>query len=265
MVLIYFNALEKIVKDSFTAVKDCTTDSATTSPIIVGGMAIQVHCYQDQDLLRSTSDLDLLYLPRIESFQQFQDGEGGKILRAIRKSGYQVQLKKSRANYEVKVMDGQGNKAKQLFFIHFDCLSDELFAKTGYISQREVENAIFHEQGEFAGLYVKRLEDILPHKVKRVRGKIQAGAQSNPLFGTLYQQAERMLWKNLAPLATKEWCNQIADMQNSFPSDEKSHSPVYDVNKDLYDICLLARKIESSPGMFNRSYYLNSVREINSI
>ena len=265
MVLIYFNVLEDIVKKSLITVSSTTESVAQASPIVVGGIGIQLHCFKDRDLLRSTSDLDLLYLPRIASVKDFQEGIGGKVISKIRSFGYQAQPKKSRSNYEVKVMKGQGQQAKELFFIHFDCLSDELYEKTRYISEREVDNAIESEIPELGRLFIKRIKNILPHKVKRIRKKLNEGGIVDPLSQSLYRNAEQMKWSSLASYATPMWCMEIAGLQNRFPSDEKSHSPVYDVNKDLYDVCLLARKIESEPDCFNRSYYLNARSQIEQI
>ncbi|MBI4983259.1 hypothetical protein HZC32_01305 [Candidatus Woesearchaeota archaeon] len=36
----------------------------------------------------------------------------------------------------------------------------------------------------------------------------------------------------------------------------------YIINKDLYDLCLLARHIEGKPSCFNKAYYLEAKTKI---
>lgn len=266
MVLLYFTSLEQVVKNSLLAVAAVSEEESKKSPIVVGGIAVQVHCGHEREQLRPTSDLDILYLPQITEYQDFCRGIGGELRRRLLPDGYQVQLKKSRSNFEVKVMNGQGSKARELFFIHFDNLSPPLYARTKAISEREAENALrMPIPGTETEVYVKRMEDILPHKVRRLRKKLREAEEQNPLLEMLCSYAERNEWGQLANLSFKEWLEGITQMQNSFPPTQKVHPPLYSFNKDLYDVCLLARKIEGDPSQFNRAYYLQAKGEIEEL
>jgi hypothetical protein len=272
MVLSYFTVQDTIVQNAIKTLSQVDCKDKSNSPILVGGIAVQLHSLDvpsSTNLLRPTCDLDLLYMPDIDSYVDFERGIGGCFSKILKKEGYQIQLKKikNRPQYEVKIMNGQGLKAKELFFIHFDKLGYELNAKTRFVSERESTNALEHE---YNGGYIllKRMEDIIPHKIKRVRKGIVGGFNVSPLEKALHKTAEQGDWASLANHTNllSAWLDNILIQQNNLLlSDNHTPPREYTITKDLYDICLLARKIEGTHGAFNKAYYLNSKFEVDSI
>jgi hypothetical protein len=268
MVLLYFTTSDDIVKGALLSVFKGQPEDKMKNPVIVGGVAIQLHCQDIHEALRSTSDMDLMYIPQIQNFQAFSNGIGKSIQSNLIEQGYQVQLKKikDRPNYEVKIMNGQGNKAKELFFIHFDMPSPKSSAKTLYITEREVEHAIALDIGSANyPILVKRIEDILPHKLKRVNKIISTLDTVSSLEKVLFNLADQGNWKDVANAPMGQWLNYILEKQNQLDVNQRQLPKSYTLNKDLYDICLLARKIEGTPGIFNKAYYEQAKQEVNSI
>lgn len=263
MVLSYFRALDNIVNDAARIVANVSTDSYANSPVIVGGMAIQLHCLDYPDLLRSTSDLDVFTIESFANRAAFMAGFGDRISRGVREAGYQVQVKKSRNSYTIFMMDGQNSKAKQLFLINFDYSSPKNHERTKHVSERRASNAVYLKE---KGLHVVRIEDIIPHKLKRLRGVLRRLDRVENLTMALYEDAEDSKWTNLAGVPLGTWLELITIEQNRFTDAEKRRSPsLYVVSKDLYDIALLSRVIEGTPGSFNKAYYLDAKSQIDAI
>jgi len=263
MVLVHFTILEDVVRNSMDALSDISTQDKSTSPIIVGGMAVQLHCPERKELLRPTGDIDLLYLPRISDYQEFARGLGGEMQNALRARGYQVQLKRTRSSYEVKIMKGQQAKAQELFFVHFECLPQG--QQDNLIDKREAENSV--ELGEREkSIYVIRIEDIIPRKIRRIRRVLEEqGEKADPLHRSLYKLADSGDWGKLAQYTLEDWCTAITTMQAGFSISQKVPPRDYVINKDLYDLCLLARKVDGQPHLFNRSYYSVARSQIDAI
>lgn len=267
MALVYFTIEDKIVKSSLVALsKSSRKSNSLVSPILTGGIALQIYCKDFNEFLRPTSDIDLIYVPRIMDFDEFSEGIGQKIQKNILKQGFQVQLKKirNRFNYQVKVMDGQGKKAKGLFFIHFDQLSPELYKKTGFITLEEAKNSN-SIQYEGHPLHIKKIEDMIPHKLKRLKKSIHYTGFDSPLEESLFHNAENLEWGELAKIPLDNWLNNIIVMQNELTASVEPRSHKYTINKDLYDLCLLSRYIEGNSGSFNKAYFLKSKKIIDSI
>ena len=188
-------------------------------------------------------------------------------LKLRKEGGYQVQLKGSptRNMYEIKVMNGQQNKAKELFFIHFGnqpYSAEEPDRQK--IFHREAANAVnVYKDSENSPLYVVRIEDIIPRKIMRIHSHLDKSP--DPLHHSMYAQAESGDWEHLAQVSLDGWCEQLTIMQNGFLPTQKTPPKDYVVNKDLYDICRLARAIESHPEKFNKSYYLNAKAEVRAV
>lgn len=263
MVLLYFTVLEKIVRESLAAVSAVSTTDSKASPVVAGGMAIHIHCSDYPDILRPTSDLDAAYLPGVESYANFGSGVGGQLQRELLNKGYQVQLKRGRGKYEVKIMNGQGAQAKELFFIHFGNLPFEIRKRQYSTFEREAAHALNVNTGtDEKPLYVMRIEDIIPRKMKRLAKNLAPPSVVDPMHHSLYQQAEKGEWDALTRISLSEWNDNLTRMQLGFPSDQKNLPQNYVVNKDLYDLCVLARKIEGDPACFNRAYFITAMSEV---
>jgi hypothetical protein len=266
MALLYFTIQDKIVKNALDSIYCPKYQSRRETPIVVGGIAIQLHCPEMPDALRPTSDIDLLYLPEINNYLHFSQGPANEISACLRAKGYQVQLKKSRnlPLYEVKVMNGQGNKAKEMFFIHFDKVSPEIEKRTGCISEREAENAI-EMQTDNGYALVKRIEDIVPYKIRRINRILNKNEEGSPLEKSMADLADQGKWSELANTSLEPWLTHLIDAQNTLEHGKKILPPSYVLSKDLFDICLLARKIEGNPEKFNRAYYAIAKQEVESM
>lgn len=265
MAMLYFTINDTITTKTLESISSVTTAHKNESPIIVGGMAVQFHCKDSPDFLRPTSDVDIMYTPQIPNYNSFNTGIGGTLMSFLKNSGYQVQLKKvkDRTLYEVKIMNGQGAKAKELFFIHFDQISPDKISNAPHIIDRETANAL---EEEYIGkkLYIQRIEDIIPHKIKRIRKNMKITNDSSSLEKSLYEAAESGIWNNLANVPFQSWANLITEEQNSLSKENSPRRVKYVINKDLYDVCLLAHKIESNPSVFNKAYFLQSKSELDS-
>jgi hypothetical protein len=267
MTLVYFTANDKIVGKAIRALYAQKYSRIRDTPLMVGGMAIQLHCRDMQHALRPTSDIDVAYLPEIADYKAFSAGIGKNIADSLITQGYQVQLKKRKGTplYEVKIMNGQGNKAKELFFIHFDKLFPEAAKDASALYEREQENAVEVLVAEDSIGLIKRVEDIVPHKLRRVRTMLNKLDGASDLERALYELADAGSWSKLANTPIEPWLTNIINVQNNLEHASKSLPQTYVLSKDLYDICLLARKIEGTAGSFNRSYYSKAKREVESL
>lgn len=260
MVLQYFTLENKIVKDSLEAILNSKKNEKL---VIVGGMAVQFYC-NDPRLRRPTSDVDILLKPNM-SFEEFINGFGKKIQEYIIRKKYQCQLKRARSANEVKIMDGQHNKAKQLFFIHFTRYSDEFLQKYDSISERELTHANELTIPDLdLRVYVKRIEDIIPHKLNRLKKYIEL--LEDPLKKTLVYSAEESDWDALAKFKGNlyKWNEEITLLQSKLekePQDRLTQA-CYIVNKDLYDIIILSIRIVLDKENFNFEYYISAKEEI---
>ncbi len=257
MVLIYFNVLEDIVQKTIASVGTVQkTLGSSQTPLIVGGMATQLHALAYPDLLRPTLDLDLTNCEDYADFRNFSDKIGDPLLKEIKQRGYQAQIKRVRFGYEIKVMNGQGEQAKELFFIHLDALPQPYRNKQKIEIAEELRNAI--EMGvQGVPVYVTRMEDIIPRKIKRLREKIKEMADGDELLESLHTYAEQGRWGDLSSVPLQEWATRITESQNDFTKNKITRPPArYVVSKDCFDICLLSRVIEANPAKFNKAYYL---------
>ena len=257
MGLIYFNVLEDIVQRTIASVGTVQRGlSSSQQPLVVGGMATQLHALAYPQLLRPTLDLDLTNCEDYSDFRDFSSKLGDPLLKEIRKRGYQAQIKNGRLGYEIKVMNGQGDQAKELFFIHLDALPQPYREQEKIETRERLRNAIILEvQG--VPVYVTRMEDIIPRKLKRLREKKKEMTDGDELLESLHSYAEQGRWDTLSTIPLEEWATRITESQNDFTRNKVTRPPArYVVSKDCFDICLLSRVIEANPAKFNKAYYL---------
>jgi len=259
MVLEYFNINDEIVRSSIVSISGATT-IPEKSPIVVGGMAIQLYCTGDKDALRSTSDVDLLYLPNIYSFEDFSNGIGKKIIAPFEDTIYQAQLKKikHRDKYVVKIMNGQGQQAKEMFHMHID--------KSPFTSEpqlRELDENLASSAMIIANydspVFVPRIEYILARKINRLGRKLD---KVSSLERSIYTNASQGKWAEVANVPLHPWLDFIVQQQNEITSEKNNNYRDYHVNKDLYDLCLLARQVEGKDGIFNRAFFLKAKDQV---
>src|SRR3989339_1390951 len=262
MLFQYFNINDKIVEKSISSLAK-VTDIPENSPIIVGGMAIQMHCSSDKEYLRSTSDIDLVYKPEINSYNDFSNGIGGKIKEQLDETEFQSQLKKikHRDKYVIKIMNGQGNNAKELFHMHID---KSPFTKNENIAK--LDQLLMNTAVKYAVdnnyVFLPRPELIIARKLNRLKRKLNSSEST--LEKSIYNNAEHGKWGNVAKIPLHPWLDLIITQQNKITNEKDKKYYNYHINKDLYDLCLLSHQIEGKPGFLNKAFYLQAKNEIDT-
>ena len=240
-------------------------------PVVVGGIAVQLYSEDSPELLRETTDWDLIYPLRFDLFSDFEK----KVIRSLRpdltRIGYQTQGQRAGKNWAVKVMKGQGRKAQEVFFVNFDYPIPRLEEKEAKIIEREIKNSVLFEvDGE--QIFVKSLEDLIPRKIRRIDDRLGSlEPEQEGFLRSLLIEAERENWRELAKVPLLEWGSIIQTYQERLRQasergeDLRSKPSAYIASKDLYDICLLSRAIESGKHPFNRTYYSSVKKEIEDL
>lgn len=273
MVRAFFDVRESIVRDTLESIADASSGvPVAIVPIIVGGIALQLYASDQRDFLRPTSDVDLLD-PNNRSYEDFAATYGSVLRNSLRKKGYQIALKRGRSKNEVKVMKGQNANAEELFFAHSTRYQPNTFEISRKVFFRQVVNSREIELPYGLGKKVRviRIEDMIPHKLSRIRyqiGKLQdlSPVEVDPFYSTLTRSAEALDWDAFAGLDLSQWCGSLTSMQNALVTHASDPSSTvkarYTLNKDLYDIGVLGRVIASRPELFNKSYFLNARAEV---
>ncbi|MBS3162697.1 hypothetical protein J4467_02125 [Candidatus Woesearchaeota archaeon] len=264
MVLTYFGILDDIVQVSLKAVSGLDKNNLERRPVIIGGMALQAYVQETlrkPELLRPTSDIDVMTIEPFRDFRDFDERVGEDLVSRIRKLGYQAQPSriKHRNSYQIKVMRGQGNKARELFFINFDYPSDNVLSDPDFNEKRrrEIANANITRVGDIEVMTV-RIEDILSDKKDRIQRAISHLPEDHEIYlralSDIFQEGR---WEELRGVPLEKWNDRILKWQNRFDDAGQIKKPWdYILNKDLYDVCLLMQVINREPRKFNRSYYL---------
>lgn len=257
-----FDLEDKIVLDSLaslSAVKDY-------EPVVVGGLAVQIHCRKKPEYLRDTPDLDILP-PENYHYEHFMMEVYPRVSEFLKDSGYQVQPKRGRGNHCVKVMDGQNKPDSKTFFMHWTHFGSEVYDGFRDYVKKQISHSKTEKLGNLAKVRVAALEEVLPLKVRRAirfgRDKLDV---VGPLYDLLTTDAESGEWQNLASISLSKWKLKIEDMQRrlgkGLTCEGKEIAETYKLNKDLYDICLCSRVFNE--GLYGLDYfgYLENVDRI---
>jgi hypothetical protein len=267
----YFRITDGIVRSCLTTLPNLAEEDCHKYPVVVGGIAVQLYSEDSPELLRETTDLDLIYPLRFGSFSDFER----KVIRSLRpdlaRIGYQTQGQRAGKNWAVKVMKGQGRKAQEIFFVNFDYPIPRLEEKEARIIEREINNSVLFEvDGE--QIFVKSLEDLIPRKIRRIDDRLRSlEPEQEGFLRSLLIEAERENWRELAKVPLLEWGSIIQTYQERLRQasergeDLRSKPSAYIASKDLYDICLLSMAIESGKHPFNRTYYSSVKKEIEDL
>ena len=248
-----------------------TLDSLDTlgeaKPIVVGGLAIQLHASHMSGLLRTTPDVDLLIHENVH-FDDFLTDIYPEPSRFLKDIDYQVQPKRGRGNNSLKVMSGQNKKGSEHFLMHWTVFSPFLYEKMLDYIDRQIE---FSENVKYSELRkdvkVASLEEIVPLKIQRsIRfGSGDMEAFVGPVYSSLIESARKARCGFLSSMPLQEWKEVIERMQDNIRikvgyNDSNLMGP-YKLTKDIFDLCLAARVISESPSKFDRDRYdLNIAR-----
>ncbi len=269
MVREFFDIQEKPVRDTLESLAIAGAQEGESRLVLVGGMALQMYATTERDLLRPTSDIDVLD-PANRSYEVFRGGIANSMIAELRKRGYAAQSKRGKAKNEVKVMKGQNARAQELFFAHFTRYSPETFKRIAQVTEREVAYAkelVLPYEGSQCTIKVVSPEDMIPYKLRRLKNYMEKERIEDPIYGVLLAQVEDFNWEELAKIDLRDWCERLTTMQSRIAGHNGETTPEkgrYVVNKDLYDFCLLARVFESRPELFNRAYLLQARDEVES-
>ncbi|MBM3232059.1 hypothetical protein FJZ21_01625 [Candidatus Pacearchaeota archaeon] len=258
-----FDLGDKIVRDSLASLSVVNS----TNPVVVGGLAVQIHCRRKSEFLRDTPDADIL-TPENMTYEHFLIDIFPRVAEYLRDNGYQVQPKKGRGNHCVKVMEGQNKQDSKTFFIHWTNFGKEVYAGFKDYVQKQINYSRFESFEGVENVRVAALEEILPLKVRRA---IKFGRDRQDVVGPFYDllttDAEYGDWSRLSAFSLEGWKLKIEEMQRKLgrkvaSCDYRDMAETYKLNKDLFDICLAARVFNEGLYALDFYDYLNNVDRI---
>lgn len=257
----YFGINDEIVMDCL----DSLYSFEDHRPIVVGGLAIQIHGAEREKILRKTSDADLL--GSNETFEDFREGTFMEIYPFLRKKGYCVNPKRGRGNNAAQMIKNMNKSNQESFLVHWT-----LFPRSGYDDfkdyiqkQKEFAKEIVYSKDRRPTL-VASLEEILPLKIRR---SITHGSKRADLVGPLYEilitNAKKSNWGTLANIPLTDLGSGLSSMQKRLKEDGpyiKERFSTYKLTKDIYDLCLSARLIADSSQDFDKDRYEENLNRI---
>jgi len=268
MVERYFKLSDLPLKDSLTSllfVGDSGNPNGVT-PIVVGGVAIQIHAESYRALLRRTPDLDLLLPDNIE-YEEFIQKVTPRPMEFLKSEGYQVQTKRGRLNNTLKVMRNQNKPNAEELLVHFMQFSPNVWNDFKDYVANQIK---FSRQMTYSATGEKvqtvALEELIPLKLQRT---IKYGSNRSDLVGPVYSSlimhAIRGNWGHLAGMPIGDWKETIHKMQSEAGIDDPlklERVSTYKLSKDIYDLCLAARVINDSLSTFDKDRYEQNVKRI---
>jgi len=250
----YFGINDEILRDSLDSLSVFKEDR----PLVVGGLAIQIHGKERERILRKTSDADLL--SENESFENFCEGTYKKIYSSLKEKGYQVYSKRGRGNNAVKVVKNMNKPGQETFLLHWTLFPGEQYENfSDYIQRQKQFAEEVSYSGERESVLVASLEEILPLKIRRT---FTHGNKREDLVGPLYESlvsnAKRGNWGTLASLPLTDLGRGLIRLQKRLKEKgpyTKERFFTYKLSKDVYDLCLSARLIADSSIDFDKYRY----------
>ena len=257
----YFKLDGPIVRDSVTALM-----FTEGSPVVVGGLAIQIHAREMRSFWRNTPDLDLILPGNIE-YENFVSTVAPGPTKFLKREGYQVQTKRGRNNNTLKVMRNQNKPDAEEFLVHFTHFSPRVWENFQDYVERQIE---FSKQMYFSSsqdqVQTVALEEIIPLKLQR---SIRYGTNRldlvGPVYPTLIEHAKRGNWGHLAGMPIKDWrltINKLQEESGKANPLKLEREQTYKLSKDIYDLCLAARVISDSISTFDKDRYEDNIRRI---
>lgn len=256
----YFKLEDPIVQTSLESLAHFGKDG----PILVGGLAIQLHAEGRPSFSRGTPDADLLsFAP--QSYESFSQEMVPTLVPFFKSQGYAVQPKRGRLNNTLKVIKDQNKPHQKLFLMHWTQFSPEVYEDfQDYVAQQIAFAKPFVLRSSEKAIHAVALEELLPLKVQRCRRYgTQRESVVGPLYSTLIENAEHGNWGTLAQLPLLDWKKGIEHMQERvMDSGNAEEISTYKLSKDLYDIGCAARVISDSITSFDKDRYEANVQRI---
>ena len=167
MAIHYFGIKNKLVRDSLDSIDFLENNDF----FIAGGLVPQLYGKGREDIYRKTLDVDLI-TPNKVSFQSFKD-KSFSSEQKLRLRKYQVQFKKGRGNYSIKIMTSQNKPDSKTFFINLDYLSSNIYEFFNDYIENQLSNS---KEISFESniLRLESLEELIPMKrcSRKGNGKI---------------------------------------------------------------------------------------------
>lgn len=256
----YFKLEDPIVQASLESISHCGDEA----PILVGGLAVQLHAEGRPAFSRGTPDADLLaFAP--QSYEAFAQHTAPQLTAFFKSRGYAIQPKRGRLNNTLKVLEHQNKPNQKLFLMHWTQFSPEVYSDfQDYVAQQISFAKSFTLRASGSVIRAVALEELLPLKVQRCRRYgTQRESVVGPLYSTLIENAEHGNWGTLAQLPLLDWKRGIEDMQERvMASGDANEIATYKLSKDLYDIGCAARVISDSITSFDKDRYEANVQRI---
>jgi hypothetical protein len=260
MVRKYFNLEDQITQDSLTSLRELAHP-----PIVVGGLAIQLHAPEHKQMWRNTPDVDLLGMNNME-YEVFVETVLPALGKYLKKQGYTFQPKRGRNNNSVKVMKRQNKPDEDSLLVHFTTFSPNVWQEFNDYVQRQTDYSKEVQYAPDNKVRAACFEEILPLKIQR---SIKFGTDRldlvGPIYGSLIEHAKKGDWGHLAGMPLREWKAGISQMQEDLGIKDPlslERTQTYKLSKDIYDLCLAARVISDSLSDFDKERYEDNLHRI---
>lgn len=252
----YFGINDKIVQDCLSSLDSL----GKIKPLVVGGLAIQLHASEREKILRKTADVDLLALNN-EDFEHFKKNIYPIIHKDLRKRGYSPQMKRGRGNNAANVYKNPNKESQQKFLMHWTHFGPEQYKDFFDYVKRQLafsQDVIYNSSKN--SVRTASLEEILPLKIRRAI--IYGGESKESLVGPLYtsyiDNAKKGNWGVLASVPLGSLGEGLLRMQEQLEKKGpyiRERFGTYKLSKDIYDLCLASRVISDNPNSFDKSRY----------
>ena len=257
----YFGINDKIVRDCLDSLH-----IVSEKPVVVGGLAIQLHGSEREKILRKTSDVDLLVLSDL-SFDDFRQGAFQEVYPFIKRQGYHLVPKRGRGNHAAKVTKNMNKKDQQIFLMHWTKFNPKYYdAFMDYIKKQINFSKDIEYNSQNLPVKTASLEEILPLKIRRatIYGTDREELVG-PIYSSLIENAKKGNWGTLASVPLTEMGKGLLRMQRKLEEKEpytRERFSTYKLSKDIYDLCLASRLISDDMGSFEKDRYEENIARI---
>lgn len=262
----YFGLKSEIIRDSLDSLKH-----VPKTPLVVGGLAIQLHAKDLPSYLRNTPDIDLVQENQNAepSFDQFLEDFYNPASKFFKGKGYRTVPKKGMGNNALILTKSHNLPDSQTFLLHLTKFSPrlyEFFFKDYVQRQFDYSQEIVYDKDR-KSVKAASLEEVIPLKLWRsTRFGTNRSELVGPIYSLLIEDAKRQNWGQLANfLPLPDFNSQIDAMQKRI--NKKGHSnrewvSTYKLTKDIYDILLSSRVISDSMVAFDQERYQENIARI---
>lgn len=262
----YFGLQSEIVRDSLDSLK-----CAPKSPLVVGGLAIQLHAREMPSYLRSTPDMDLVQENQNAEpgFDEFLADFYNHASEFFKGKGYRTVPKKGRGNNALILTKNHNLPDSQTFLLHLTKFSPrlyEFFFKDYVRRQIDYSKEIVYDKDR-KSVKAASLEEVIPLKLWRsTRYATKMRDLVEPVYSLLIENAKRQNWGQLVnSLPLLDFKTQVDSMQNKINDEEPFNRELiatYKLTKDIYDILLSSRVISDSMVVFDHGRYQENIARI---